>query len=174
MYWGKDKIGKIKAERTSNKGTTSLQIKSEVSFKLMGNHNRTSDLSAKYKNQRLIESLAISTFDQKEEDQTSTTYNPTTSNYTFRKNPDHELTWDSEITFSVAKLWFQEPVGIKTLFSEVYLDNCTLTELKPHFYELVMPDKKTTQYQYENGILTKVIAKRVAFTLEFQLNTTTK
>lgn len=172
VYWGKDKIGEIKAVKSSQKGTTTLRIKSEVSFKLMGTHNRTSDLSAKYKNNRLQESLAISTFDDKEEDQTSTRFNSASSNYTFKKNPDLQMTWDSDITFSVAKLWFHEPVGISTLFSEVYLDNCTVNELKPHYYELIMPDKKTTQYQYENGVLTKVIVKRVAFTLEFRLNTT--
>ncbi len=75
-----------------------------------------------------------------------------------------------EISTCVIDLFFREPKGIKTIFSNMYADFLTLKEISSGKYQLITPDSKDSYYTYKKGKLVtvesdtpvgKVISKRI-------------
>jgi hypothetical protein len=62
------------------------------------------------------------------------------------------------ITFCVADLYFKEPKGLKTVFSNMYADHMQVKDLGKGKYQLTGPENKVSSYSYLNGRLVKVEA----------------
>lgn len=58
------------------------------------------------------------------------------------------------ITYTTARFFHDEPAGVKVLFSENYRKFISLMEIRPHYYELELPDGNSNFYSYSNGICT--------------------
>lgn len=71
------------------------------------------------------------------------------------------------IRHTVTYLYFNEPAGIKEVFSEVYLSFLTVTKLNDSTYRTLLPDGGSMTYHYQFGKLTQVVAKTTYGTVIF-------
>jgi hypothetical protein len=74
----------------------------------------------------------------------------------------------TDLRFSTAKLYFQEPRGIEEVYSERFLQYCRLEAQEDHQYKLYLPDGKINYYTYKDSELVKVDIERTWFNLEFR------
>ena len=64
---------------------------------------------------------------------------------------DERTIFNEKIMYTSACLMHVEPVGIKQIFSENYKKFVSVRELRPHYYELQLPDGNKNYYSYNNG-----------------------
>ena len=53
--------------------------------------------------------------------------------------------------FSVADLYFKEPLEIDSVYSERFGKVCPISEIGSRIYKLCLPDKSTIEYKYKGG-----------------------
>jgi len=167
IFKGDTEIGEIKAflEETDN-NLVKYTVESEVNFWVIWRYNRTSDLIATYKDDMLETSYSkiILNDDIKE----FTKLKKEGEAYNCFKYPNLSFQTKPGVNFSVAKLYFEEPVGISRVYSEKYL---TYAELEPqgdHTYKLILPGGKINYYTYQNQELVEVLVHRNWFNLAFR------
>ncbi|MBC7451871.1 MAG: hypothetical protein H7259_10315, partial [Cytophagales bacterium] len=73
-----------------------------------------------------------------------------------------------KIVYSIGCLYFKEPVGLTTLFSEKYLAFCPITK-NGEYYTVSFPDGNKSIYKYQNGICVWVEAKQKLYKIIFRL-----
>lgn len=73
------------------------------------------------------------------------------------------------ITFNLSKLYFEEPVGIKSIWSDTFGEMLTLKPAGEHRYELILPNGKSSFYSYFKGICTLVETEIMFGKLTFTL-----
>jgi hypothetical protein len=101
--------------------------------------------------------------------QDSTTLDKELNSYRVFKYPhDQYLLNNTELTFTTARLYFQEPVGIQNVYSERFLQQCRLEDQGDHTYKLHLPDNKANYYTYKDRQLVAVAIERTWFNLEFR------
>ncbi|MES2381781.1 MAG: DUF6134 family protein [Bacteroidota bacterium] len=75
------------------------------------------------------------------------------------------------ITFTVADLYFTEPIGLTEIYSNMYGSFVKISDLGNHKYKFTTPDGKVNAYTYINGQLSiievelsigKVVSKRTS------------
>lgn len=59
---------------------------------------------------------------------------------------------DYKLQYSVACLYFIEPKGLKSIFSESYGQFLPIKEIAEHQYELTLPSGQKNYYHYKDGI----------------------
>lgn len=57
-----------------------------------------------------------------------------------------------KISYTTACLMHMEPAGLHRIFSEAYRKFIPIREIRPHYYELQLPDGNKNYYHYSNGI----------------------
>jgi hypothetical protein len=65
---------------------------------------------------------------------------------------DERSELNEKIMYTSACLMHLEPIGLKRIFSENYKKFVAVRELRPHYYELQLPDGNKNFYSYANGI----------------------
>jgi hypothetical protein len=99
----------------------------------------------------------------------STSLNQERNNYhVFQFPQKNYILNNTELRFSTAKLYFQEPKGIQEVYSERFLQYCRLEAQEGHRYKLYLPDGKVNYYTYKEHELVKVDVERTWFNLEFR------
>jgi hypothetical protein len=99
----------------------------------------------------------------------STTLHQENNNYQVFQFPQKNyMLHSTDLRFSTAKLYFQEPEGIQEVYSELFLQYCRLEPQEDHRYKLYLPDGKVNYYTYEDRQLVKVDIERTWFNLEFR------
>jgi hypothetical protein len=63
-----------------------------------------------------------------------------------------KMTVPEKILYASACLMHVEPVGLTRIFSEAYKKFIPIRQLKPHQYELQLPDGNKNYYSYANGV----------------------
>lgn len=72
------------------------------------------------------------------------------------------------ITYSAAKIYFEEPKDKQPVFSQHFATYLNFQEVDPHYYLLTSPQGEN-YYRYDNGICTEVTVIRDFGTLHFNL-----
>lgn len=167
----KNKIGTVQAVReiTGNKITNDLSTKTDAKVFMIPVHVE-SEVSLMKENGILVKGTAYRHANRGSEDVHATVKKIAENTYQAEKNGKINRLENKTIGFCVVDLFFQEPVGLKQVFSNMYADFLTITELGGGKYQVITPDKKNTYYNYRNGQLItvesdtplgKVISKRV-------------
>jgi hypothetical protein len=63
-----------------------------------------------------------------------------------------------DITMCMVDLYFKEPKGVTSVFSNMYAEKLQLKPMGGGKYQLITPDKKNSYYYYQNGKLVTVEA----------------
>ena len=72
----------------------------------------------------------------------------------------------NDIHFTVALLYFREPLGIDHIYSEVWGKLLPLKK-NNHQYSFTIPDGTTCTFNYENGVLEEVISSTIIGEIKF-------
>lgn len=76
--------------------------------------------------------------------------------YNITKGSDEPTTFITPITYCLTHLYFNEPIGISQVFSEMQATLLPLINLQNHQYQLLVNDSKKDVYTYAKGKLVKV------------------
>lgn len=74
--------------------------------------------------------------------------------------------------FFVSELYYTEPKGEKTIFSERFGSHLLIQQLEAGHYRLILPDNNYCDYFYENGVCVLVKAKNGRKTIKMKLSST--
>lgn len=165
-----DKIGNLIAvkEKTGTKSTKDLRTLTDTKVLMMSIHVE-SEVNVIHQDGVLIKGIAYRHANRGAEDVHSTVIRKGDKNYQIDRNGETEK-MTKNITFCVVDLFFQEPKGVSTVFSNMYAKALTLKEISSGKYMLTTPDNKNSYYTYQNGKLKlvetdtplgKVVSKRI-------------
>ena len=90
--------------------------------------------------------------------------------YCYRYPDERFVLNDAQVGFTSVMLYYQEPVGIEKVYSERFLEYCSLEALDDHKYKLYLPNRKINYYTYEEGVLLEIFVDRTWFNLRFHAN----
>lgn len=82
--------------------------------------------------------------------------------------PEQAFSCERATQWSTARMYFEEPLGQRTVFVESVLRDLPLERTGPGAYTLTFPDGKQNHYLYEAGKLREIQVDRTFFTLVFR------
>ncbi len=167
ISWKDDSIGYLKASREKVQDNEYYYINSNTEFRVLFRFNLNYQYENEYRKGRLYSASAINSLNQKDRDQSSIIWQ--NNHYLLRVNNKSEKLKELDIWFTVSKLYYTEPIGINTIFSERFGEFLTLDKLAKNKYALTKPDGRKNIYFYEKGICRKVIVDNPIITLHFTL-----
>ena len=85
------------------------------------------------------------------------------------QDKDESIELREKITYTTACLMHEEPVNLQRIFSENYKRFIPIKLVKPHQYELLLPDGNRNFYTYANGICVSAEVNTTLSTAYFRL-----
>ena len=167
ISWKDDSIGYLKAEREQVKDNEYYYINSNTEFRVLFRFNLNYQYKNEYRKGRLYSASAKNSLNQKDRDQSSIIWQ--NNHYLLRVNNKSVKLKEQDIWFTVSKLYYTEPIGINTIFSERFGEFLTLDRLAKNKYALTKPDGRKNIYFYDEGICRKVIVDNPIITIHFTL-----
>jgi hypothetical protein len=82
--------------------------------------------------------------------------------------PEQPFTCERSSQWSTARMYFEEPLGQRSVFVESVLRDLPLERTGPGTYTLTFPDGKRNHYIYAAGELREIQVERTFFTLVFR------
>lgn len=170
IYNNDNEIGEISAEKFLKEGVTNYVLQTDVSTKKLISIEAKYILKTKYKDKRLVYSFMRNYTNGKEQSYAELLWNGKYYQISqTHKEGDHEkLEGIDEINYSVARLYFDEPLEHDSVFSEKFANFFPLTQVDDHSFELKLPDGRNI-YHYENGICVKAEIYNFLASLVFKL-----
>ncbi len=167
IHLGEKEIGEVKARRTALDNTHIYEVKSDVNFKVLWKeYNRTTNNKVIYENDILMSSYNSVYMNEEMED--SSAFQKKEEQYHYYRFPNEKLEMPKGLVqVSTVTLYFAEPEGINSIFSERFLTFCPLELIKEHTYKLSLPNGKVNIYTYVNKKLAEVFVDRSWFDLKF-------
>ncbi|RLD27041.1 MAG: hypothetical protein DRI75_10450 [Bacteroidetes bacterium] len=147
-------IGFIDIEKTSIDETTTYIINSEVKAKVIFNFNVIGIEKYIYKSDTLIYSSLYRKLNNKVKLNQSLSL--VDGKYFLKEKNKNEVLDFNIINSNLVTLFFFEPVGIQEIFSDKYKKMVNITPFGKGKYKVVLPNKSTSIYHYENGKCTTI------------------
>jgi len=85
------------------------------------------------------------------------------------KDMEESIELKEKITYTTACLMHEEPANLQKIFSENFKRFIPIRAIKPHQYELQLPDGNRNFYTYENGICISAEVNTTLSTAYFRL-----
>ncbi len=153
---GNKNLGYMHIDRTVLGQVEEINITSKVTYKLLLSFRINVTHYEKFVNGKLNWGKALSTLNGRTQKDSKIVAN----------KEGHLLTLDGvsaqvtdPINFSIAQIYFYEPVDGQEVFSQQFARFLTFKEVEPHKYVLASPDGDN-YYSYTNGICTEVRVQR--------------
>ncbi len=144
-----DVIGDLYANKGLNGSNMDYSTESTVRIKMLMTFSLYSKVTGSFRNGVLVSGSALRKVNGK--DRVNTVISWDVNHYLIKEDDErHEV--KEQILYTTARLYHDEPTGVTTVFSENFRKFITLKELKPHYYELKLPDGNSNFYSYANGI----------------------
>ncbi len=168
VHKGGREIGQITATLKESQNTQTYKIQSDVSFRILWkNYRRKTSNTVTYRNEYLDTSYSGIYMNNEMVD--SSTIEQGINDYRAFKFPDDRFVLNNvDLRFTTAKLYFQEPLEVKKVYSERFLQYCPIEALGDSRYKLHLPDDKVNYYTYKDDQLIAVLVERTWFNLEFR------
>lgn len=150
---GKD-IGDVIAteQKTNNKSIKDIKTNCDNKVLMVSVHVE-SELTTTHENGSLIKGTAYRHANRGSSDVHAQTTRTGTKQYSIERNGTKTSISNQEIQFCVADLYFREPKGLSTVFSNMWGANVTIATLGNGKYKVTNPDGKSSTYIYQNGNL---------------------
>lgn len=159
-------VGNMTAQR-SHKPTTTIRINSLISMEKMIKIEFQYIMESTYQKGKLLVSRTIQKINGQEQVNTSTTLD--NNQYRVISKSGNSTYNSSAIQFNLCRMYFEEPVGIKEVWSDTFGKMLSLKPAGKNRYELVLPDGKSNYYTYYKGICTLVETETPMGKVTFQL-----
>lgn len=148
------RIGYIDIEKTSLNKITTYILDSEVKVKVVFNFSAIGREKSIYKDDTLIFSSIYRKLNNKVKLNQSLFF--VNGKYLLKKkNKKEEINIDV-INSNLVTLFFYEPVGIQEIYSDKYKKMVKITPIGNSRYKVVLPNKSTSIYHYQNGKCTMI------------------
>ncbi len=152
-----DKIGTLHAleDRSGSQLVKDLRTVTDTKVIMMSIHVE-SEVSITHIDGALIKGTAYRHANRGAEDVHAHVTRIDDTSYEVERNGRKEKMENVKIDFCVIDLFFREPRGMKTIFSNMYAQMLTIKNVGAGKYMLVTPDNKNSYYTYQNGKLMTV------------------
>lgn len=165
------KVGVLHAQetRSESKSFKVLRVETKSTILFIPIHME-SEVSTTQENGILIQGTAYRNSSRKSSDVVATVTQIESGQYQRERNGVIDKIKNEGITFCVVDLYFQEPIGVIQVFSNMYAQMLKLERIDIGKYQLTTPDKHNSLYTYRNGklisievdtIVGKVLSKRI-------------
>ncbi len=144
-----DVIGDLYANKGLNGSNMDYSTESTVRIKMLMTFSLYSKVTGSFRNGVLVSGSALRKVNGKDRVNTVISWDV---NHYLVKEDDERQEVKEQILYTTARLYHDEPTGVTTVFSENFRKFIPLKELKPHYYELKLPDGNSNFYSYANGI----------------------
>ena len=164
---GGKEIGKVHAHLIKSDNTHTYVVISDVNFRVLWkDYNRKTSNTVIYKDEILMSSYNSVYMNEEMED--SSAIRQDERQYLCYRFPEEQVEIPNNLVeFSTVKLYFSEPVGINSIYSERFLAYCPLELVDDHKYKLSLPNGKENFYTYSDRKLVEVFVDRTWFNLRF-------
>ncbi|PWJ59019.1 hypothetical protein CLV98_103392 [Dyadobacter jejuensis] len=141
----------------------------ESEFKFLFQEGKYSNRSA-YANGLLLHSTSIHSLngEMKEKTVTKYTINKTYDILFFNADGSKKDTRQivKPIYNTITNLYYQEPVGLKQVYSERFAEFCSIVPLSKQQYAVTMPDGKLNIFSYRSGQFIEMETEMIGFQLK--------
>jgi hypothetical protein len=144
-------IGSLQASRISSGNQVEYITESSVNVKILMTFSMYSKVTGAFRDGMLINGSAVRTVNGHNKVNTFIQWK---NGHYLLKEDEAQKEIREKITYTTACLFNQEPVGLTRIFSENFGKFINLKEVRPHYYELHLPDGNRNYYSYSNGICT--------------------
>ncbi|MDT0551636.1 DUF6134 family protein [Urechidicola vernalis] len=149
-------VGKLIAEKVINDDITDYSSRTEIELHILTKINVVYDYEVSYLNERLQKGTVVVTIHRKEKTNVKT--EGMNNNYNYYSDGKKLREFKKEITNSVVKLFFDEPIGIKEIYAEE-TGEFQKIEKETDLYVKTAKSGHKNQYYYKDGNLEKVEVK---------------
>ena len=146
----KEVIGSLTATKKHLSEGFSITIDSRTSISILIDFNVNVYQFNKYHDGKLIDALFIQSLNGRKKVHNTVQWG--LNGYSIEKD-GRKISLNNDINYSVASMYFEEPVSIQKVFSENQLTVLSLHKVSNHCYEMQLPDGKTNYYSYRDGML---------------------
>ncbi|MBL8011292.1 MAG: hypothetical protein JNJ64_11845 [Flavobacteriales bacterium] len=159
-------VGRIEVSRTEAGGRAVYRMISRSSIVVLWTHDVRSDLSTVYEGDRVTR--CHSTYHVDDELRDSSFMYTVGGRPLCYVHPGQVFVGRTDNPWTIARMYYEEPVGQDSIFVESVLRDCPLRAVGDGRYILTMPDKGTNHYTYRDGVLHEVLVDRTLFNLLFR------
>ncbi len=153
---GKD-IGDVIAveQKTTTKSIKDIKTNCDNKVLMVSVHVE-SELTTTHENGSLVKGTAYRHANRGSSDVHAQTTRTAPKQYSVERNGTKKSIANQEIQFCVADLYFREPKGLSSIFSNMWGANVTVASLGSGKYKVTNPDGKSSIYSYQNGSLVQM------------------
>ncbi|MBL7951800.1 MAG: hypothetical protein JNM62_08770 [Flavobacteriales bacterium] len=166
IWKGNDIVGSILAKRVVDGERTQYLMTSYSAFDIVWKQEVSSLVSTEYRNGELSKCHSNMTVNGNMRD--SSHYAAKGEGASCYVHPDERFLHEGRVEWTTARMYFEEPVGQRSIFVESVLKHCPLTHLGDGRYRLVLPDDKVNVYAYRDGRLEEIHVDRNLVDLVFK------
>jgi hypothetical protein len=158
-------IGTVRVSKKIEDGKDMYLVSSKVTYELMGQVRRKTFQKTTYNGSCVERTYAKVTVNDSLEEKNIVL--KTEQGYTIKEMNGKVDSLSSDcISYTVANLYWQEPVDVLTVFSERFLTHYKVQITDHHVYKVNFGGIKNNFYHYVDGELSKIVVKRLGFGLE--------
>lgn len=166
VWKGNSVVGSILAKRTSAGERTQYLMTSYSEFDLVMKQVVRSTVATEYRHGHLSTCHSLVTVNGNLRD--SSHYAPGEEEATCYVHPDERFLHAGPVSWTTARMYYEEPIGQRTIFVESVLKPCALKNVGPGLYKLTLPGGKVNTYTYVAGRLEEIHVDRSFFDLVFK------
>ncbi|MFY0689037.1 MAG: hypothetical protein JXQ90_17840 [Cyclobacteriaceae bacterium] len=159
-------IGEMNVSRTFSGNHEEIELRSDVNYKLLMSFHIQYSLNEYFYNGILQNGKGHNSINGSIQKEYHIDKNPSGYRIFFSEIPT-DLNYES-IKYTVAKLYFIEPIDGQIIFSQHFGRYLEFEEVRNHEFRMVSPDG-TNYYTFENGICTQVKVSRDFGTIYFKM-----
>jgi hypothetical protein len=159
-------IGYLDAMKKDNGSNVVYIMESNVKISLLMDFALYSKVIGSFNNGILISGSIIRRINGKDKANSKITWQ---NDRYLIQDKDESIELREKITYTTACLMHEEPVNLQRIFSENYKRFIPIKLIKPHQYELLLPDGNRNFYTYSNGICVSAEVNTTLSTAYFRL-----
>ncbi|MEM6299103.1 MAG: DUF6134 family protein [Bacteroidota bacterium] len=148
-------IGEIKASYREENGTRTYEMQTDVTYKVLFKTIRFDNrITSRYQDDVLTEASSTDHLNDKPRSENRIEHKG--DHYLVFEKDKSERLEESSIQNCLSSLYFSEPKGLKSVFSQRLGKLIPMEEAEPHKYAVHLSSSKTNYYRFENGICVEV------------------
>ena len=166
IFKDEEKVGNIKVDRTERGPQVRYEMDSYSEFSLIWTQEVRTSVVTEYMNGSISYChSSIKVNDSIRDSSYMRLGGPSVDCYV---HPDRAADCGSGTDWTTARMYFEEPVGERSIYVESVLKDCPLVSSGPGNYTLTLPNDNRNHYIYRNGILYEIQVIRPFFDLVFR------
>lgn len=165
---GGDEIGWLRLEKNTTGTTTKLSLVSEIKTRVVFLITISAKDSSTFENKKMTYSSQL-----RKTNGTTKLYKQTSlvaGKYEFTEDGEKEKLSIPFIGINMLSLYFQEPLGIHTVYCDLHKCFVSIAKTGDGGYKVKRPDGNSSTFYYSEGTCTKVIICQSFYTVAIVLN----